>query len=516
MSRFVTAVLAAVIALCPVVRANAHGGGGGGGHGGGGSHTYVYTYYYGGGGGVAAVPDAINGDTSKVHTVAIVTTVGQNLVVGDPGWFQQRTRFDISELGLDDFIATTAKQYLGTRFTFVDLPYDRAKLALVSNGANDPATTNYSTYLQGVPTDGIDAFMIIRPDAESAGAIMPGLSVGGGDGSRPVLHANYEIDIVDAKTGQRISHVLSRIQFREGAGASFAAIFGPPSLLLTSKDTPSLAQRTTIKEVYQQLLGKSLIETIRPLNLGAALPAASARAMVPNPDATRPKLSAVALVSAVGDTLELEHRAAFFVHDSGSQPIGDWHFDGDIEALMTAALDKRISVKQAAGIDRARIAAQTFTPSPNPPHVPVDGLVRTDAVQAYLVVVRTTTPDIFGDQIAGLGMMHHTALVSDDTTAFTSLALAVVDAKTLLPVVVVRLTASLARPQALLAQLVPNVFWPEKMTYAPGQSEMLHHAFDDTVADAIPETLMRLRLTAMIPATDQLPPSPDQAATVAP
>src|ERR1700743_1865607 len=103
MRTLLTAVLAAALLCLPVV-AQAHGGGGGGG----GGHV-VYIPVFTGGNGPAPVPEATTGDYANIHTVAIISSVGQNMVVGDPGLFRSRVMIGISDLKLDDFVVATLK-----------------------------------------------------------------------------------------------------------------------------------------------------------------------------------------------------------------------------------------------------------------------------------------------------------------------------------------------------------------------------------------------------------------------
>src|SRR5262249_37145994 len=149
----------------------------------------------------------------------------------------------------------------------VDVPYDRAALAAIPNGTLDVSTGDMQKYLLALNAPGVDAFIVVRPDGEGGGAHTPGLSLNGADGTslRPMLEANYEIDVVQAGTGKIIAHVLSRIQPRKGANPYFADIFAPTDLAVTPEQMPTPAQRTGLKIMYQRLLTNSIIETLRPL-----------------------------------------------------------------------------------------------------------------------------------------------------------------------------------------------------------------------------------------------------------
>jgi hypothetical protein len=499
---------AALLAGFLPAAALAHGGGGGGGHGGG--HTTYTTVYIPGG--IPEVPAAKTGDTSAIHSVAIVTAIGQNMMLGRPGWLAQHKTIDISDWKLDDEVDATLRRYLAGRFTFVNVPYDAAALAAIPNGKNDTTVKNMQAYLGALHAQGVDAFVVVRPDAEGD-AFSPGLSLDNNDSAtaRPTVEANYEIDIVDAKSLAIVSHTLSRVTLRQGDGEHFAALLGSMDINISPDQTPSDAQRAEMKKAFSHLVSISLVETLRSLNLGVALPQPGARVMVPIPKDIAPfqKVTNVAVVSAVGDSLDLNHRAPFFVHSATTAPIADWNLDAAIESDVRAALDKRFVVKPVP-VDRAKIAALNITIDQKGIATTVDGLTATGDIDAYIVVLKRTSP--FGlDDVKGLGVAHQTSIGDEHTTVFAIYEIAVVDPHTLKPLMVLAGRTSPLQPIEVPVHVVPNTTWPQTPPLSPDQARTVEQALTDMMADSIPETLMRMGLTGMMP-NGEAAPAPSQSA----
>jgi len=493
--------------------AGAHGGGGGGGHGGGrGGYTSVYIS-----GGVSEVPPAVTGDTTKIHTVAIVSAIGQTLTLGRAGLLATHKDVDIADIKLDDVVDSELRKYLAGRFTFVDVPYDRAALAAIPNGKLDSSTAAVHAYLAALPGQNVDAFIVVRPDAEGA-AGTPGLSLLDASDTgavRPSILANYEIDIVDAKDLKVISHTLSRVTLRQGDIEHFAALLGSADLNISPQQTPTDVQRVAMKKQYSHLLSISLIETLRSLNLGVALPPPGARVMVPIPPELQPfpKMTRVAVISAIGDELDLNHRAPFFVHTSGAAPIADWNLDDAVEADVRGALDKRLTVKQEPA-DRAKIAKLNVTVDQNGLATVIDGLQPASDVDAYIVVLkRKTVLGLAGDPVTGLALSNQTSIDSEHTAAFAMYEIALVDPHTFKPMLLVAGRTSPAKPVDIPSHVLDNAAWPKDGgALSPDQVKLVQPAMTDILADSIPETLMRMGLTGMMP-SGELPPAPSQTAS---
>jgi hypothetical protein len=288
----------------------------------GGSYVYIPVVIPGG---PILVPAAKIGDTSHIHNVAVITALGENMTLGRAGWLADHSTVNIADMGLDNFVDGALRKYLTGHFTMVDVPYDRAKLAAIPNGTLDFTTKEVETYLAALPADGVDAFIVVRPDGEAGGANTPGLSLNTGNGGKQSgISANFEIDIVDAKTHQTISHALSRIEPREGSGAHFASMYGPEDLKIEPDQTLTADQRTKLRAQYVKLLSNALIETLRALDLGVALPKPGERVMIPIPEEKRPKAKTIAFVpwSAANSHWTIEACSSLTIQPPCRSPIG--------------------------------------------------------------------------------------------------------------------------------------------------------------------------------------------------
>jgi hypothetical protein len=501
--------MALAVTLVTVTAAAAHGGGGGG-HGG----HYVVV---GVSSSVAVVPRAKTGDYSQIHKIAIVSAVGQTMILGHSGLLAQHSTLDIADWKLDDLVETAIRKYFTGAYTFVDVPHDRAALAAIPNGTMDFSSNEaMRTWIATLPAQGVDAFMVVRPDAEDGTPNTPGLSLGDAyTPGRQAFSANYEIDIIDARTHMVIAHAFSRVALRQGAGAQFAALLGPVDLKLEPGDTPTDIQRQRMQKEFSHVLSISLIETLRSLSLGVVLPPPGARVMVPIPVEINPikAIKTVAIVSAVGGDLDLNHRAPFFVHDRTAVYVTELGLDGVIEDQIRAALDKRLVVKQIPA-DRAKVAAMNIPLNADGLATPIDGLTQTKDVDAYIVVLkRASQYGLLNDDVSGLGISHNTNMDGEFTSVFASYEIAIVDAHTMLPIWIAPGHASPARLDVRPGQVVDNATWPPKGANAltPDQGRTVKQALTDVMADSIPETLMHLALTGMMP-SGELPPAPLQAA----
>ncbi|HEY1632092.1 MAG TPA: hypothetical protein VGF56_12320 [Rhizomicrobium sp.] len=366
--RFHRLALAAIAALLPAM-AFAHGGGGGA----------VYVPVYIGGGGVMQVPGAKTGDYSQIHTIAIVSALGQKLMIGNPGLIMKHEAVDVSDWNLDDDVAATLRRYLAPRFKFAEVSYDRAKLATIDNDSNSNSTQALHDYLAALPAQGVDAFVVVRPDAEHATPLESGLWLSLFGNSAPVVVADYELDVIDARSLQVIGHAFSRIQTRQGGPIAFVRFETARDLAIDPDQPPTAPQRANLKIWFDDVVKRSLVDTLRALNLGIALPGAGTRALVRIPDDKWPfaKIKNVAIVSALGDDVALDHRGAWFVHDTDTIPSTGIDLDARIEALVAQSLDKRFTVKPAAGADRAKIAKFDLPYTQAALATPIDGLTRT-------------------------------------------------------------------------------------------------------------------------------------------
>ena len=417
---------------------------------------------------------------------------------------------DISSWGVDAQVENELTRYLGSRFTIKHVEYDRAGIEGLENakGALDSVAA-LRDKLRVIPNDGIDAFIVVRPDVEGDMMGAQGLNVENRSDMRPVEWANYEIDIIDAHTLTIIGHARSRLQTRAGGVIGFPGLYRNDGFVVDGKSTPTAAQLAQMQKGFASLVPMTLVSTLRSLNLGIVLPQPGDRVMVPVPEDKRPKIKTVAVMSAIGDTITLDHRGAFFVHDVNSVPIADWNMDQEIEADITAALDKRLTVKSMAA-DRAKIAKLIFPFPTASLSLPIDGLTASTDIDLYILVIRAPGYDA----LFGLSERTWTPIGSQATSVFANYAIALIDPKSLKPIYIRPGLTSPSKPSKDLASSVDNADWPDKAAFTAQQATAVHKALSDILADSIPETLMQLNLTGMMPAID--PPLPSQNVAAVP
>jgi hypothetical protein len=488
--------MAALALLAPSV-ALAHGGG------------FVMIPIYIPGGAAPGPARAITGDYSSFKRVAIVTGIGETVTLGDTALFDQYSTLDVRDWKIDDQVNATLRRYLASRFTFVDIPYDRAALAAIPNGLMDNTKGRLHDYLLGLRRDDIDAFIVVRPDAEGSGPTTPGLSLADAGIVRPVFRANYEIDIVDARSLVIVGHAFARIAPRLNGGVSFVQILGAEGLKVKPGDKPSDSQREGMRAEFTHIVNESLIETLRSLNTGVPLPEPGARVLVPIPADKYPfhNIKNVGIVSAIGDSLMMEHRGAWFAHDTDHVAVADWKLDDAVEHMVAAELDKRFTVKPVVA-DRAKLSALDMKFTDAALTTPMDGLTPSSDVDAYIVVLKHNSfmGPIFSG-VAGPGVWHSTPVGSDSTSIFVNYSMALVDAKTLKTIWIVWGVTSPDHATRYVVEDADGSLWADKGALSPDQLAKIHPVVLDELADSVPETMMRMALTGKM-LSDEPPPAP--------
>lgn len=462
------------------------------------------------------VPAAQSGDYQRLHNVAVVSAIGVALTVQKNTFMgPSQKRLDIRDWTLDDKVAALIKQYLGGRFSFRDVAYDPVAIAALPNGPMNNSTTALLKILSGLPRDGLDAFIVVRPDLEMQAPGVEGLGLEFGNAfggaTIPVVWANYEIDIVDAQTLTLIAKASSRVQLRAGGKLGFAGIDGPQALLPGDDESLTPDQQTLLRAFANSLVTKSLIETLRSLQLGVALPEPGARTLVPIPADKNPypAIKTIAVASAIGTQLELKHRGMFFARGDYTLPVPDWRLDAEIESAMRAALARTITVKDAP-IDRQALTGARILNDDGKPDPAFPGLVQSQDVDAYLISVPIKRACYITD-CTGLGMLNDTPATGAFTDVYANFALVLVDAHTLKVLAAATAILPPDEPNLAAVKAVDNGVWPAAPpALSAGQAAALHSALSELIAKSVPETMMFMGLTGMMVAS-QPPPAPQVA-----
>ncbi len=496
MHKLKIAALFAALAVLPAVPAQAHGGGGGGGHGGGGHYVYIPVY---GGQAVMTVPPAQTADYSRIHTVAVISGIGQTLTLGKAALLTTHSTLSIADWNLDQGVENTLAHYLSGGFMVKIVPHDSAALARIPNGHFDTSSAKaLQAYIQALPAKDVDAFIVVRPDAELGTPITPGLSLDAtGNTARPEEEANFEIDVVDAQSGTIIAHAFSRAAERQGVAAQFAAFWGSQDVKVMPNGTPTNAQLNQLKTDFERNVSLSLRETLRAMNLAIPLPEVGARTIVAIPPDQNPfrKLSKVMVISALGDRVEVYYPGGFFTKAKDTLvPTSDWNLDADFEKKAADALDKHF-VPASVPVDRAKLAGLTVGMDQNLDSLPpVDGISPGAAVDLYVMLVKLRTKPAGG--VAGLTMWDASGAGADFADALVEYAVALVDPKTARIVFLHRGVASPKYPSELPMRVTMKTNMPNPGAgFSPEQASALRTLYSTIMTDSIPDTLLRMELT---------------------
>ena len=483
--RIVGAAIAALLLCTP---AWSHGGG------------FVVVPVYVPGGAAPSLPPAKTGDYSHIHTLGLLSAIGETFTVHSAatGLFGRVRKIDIASWQMDDLAATILRRHLDGRYTIKDVAFDRARLAAIPNGSWTDSSKDLRNFLATLPAAGIDVFVVIRPDLVSSVQEYGVVGLGLQAGEHPIEWLDFEIDIVDSHTLQVIASCFSRTQTREGTGAQIAGYVMPANRNVGDDLTLTPTQLDLLKSDFSFHLEQTLIETLRALDLGVALPAPGARNLVAIPDAMNPwkAVKTVAIVSTVGDTLQLPWSGAFFAHGNHTMSIAGWNLDAKIEADAKGAIGSNFAVRTVA-FDRAKLAGATLRLDKDKHLLPIEGLQPASEVDAYIVIAKDrATIGPHADDVAGFGVWKQVGLGAETADVFATYAIAVVDAHTLKFLAVAPGVASPRWPSAtLMREVKTGVCAANALALSDYGEQTVPPLLEDMMADSVPETLLRLGLT---------------------
>jgi hypothetical protein len=409
---------------------------------------------------------------------------------------------DIGPWGYDAQISNYLKSKLSARFTFKDLTYDPQSLALLPHGPLDNPRRELKKRLAKIPHDGIDAFIVVRPELPSGVPGTQGLGYKGGGGFPdypPTEWANYEIDIVDANTMDTIAKSPSMLQVRKDGPMNYPGIYRPDSMRFNADLAPTEAQYQQLRKDLTMLLSGTMLTALRAMNLGVPLPEPGQRQLVPIPPEQRTKLKSVAIVSAIGDTLDLEHIGGTILSTSREKaPIADWNLDARVEADVATALEKDITVKSVPA-DRATLAAAVATMDDDYFKKPLAGLTPSNDIDAYVLVLKRTGPiNFFNRDGTGVGLWNK-SLIASGTAVFAHYAIVLVDPHSLKPQVIYAAAASPAQSTAEPFRKVDDSLWAENAAALTGdRASAVRAKVEAVVDDSVAETILRMGLTGMM------------------
>lgn len=443
-------------------------------------------------------------DYTNIHTVAIISALGTQLTFRNNHFMGPKDHVqDIQDWNIDAEIEVRLKQYLSGRFTFKSVAFDRAALAKIPDGNWDGLLSKFPEFARSLPQDQVDAYIIIRRGLAYQAPGIQGLGLENGGAFRdgtPLVWANFEINIVDARTSKVIAGGYSRVRTRENAPPSFSGLFASDALKVDDNFRLTERQAGLLHADLSALLNLSLVETLRALGLGDGVPAVSARNLAPIPPQRMPyaAIKSVAIVSAIGASLDLEHMATVLDQGSAAFPVPDWQLDKIVETAAANAVAGRFTVNDMPA-DRAALASATLLNGDGKLDPKLPGLPATQDVDAYIVFVKlpASLPHVNRDA-AGAGMWHNSILSIDGTGVFANYAVLLVDAHNLKLIAARGGTVSPHYPQAQPLEDVDDSLWPgSRPVFTPDQAAKVRSALTDLLNDSAAETMLAMGLRGL-------------------
>lgn len=448
-------------------------------------------------------PKVSAGEYTNIQKVAVISAIGTNLRVGAKLLAKGKTA-NIDDWNVDDQVVSTVQQLLASRFQFKNVAYDRQVLAAMPNGVLDDSRAELLRYLGTLPKDDIDAFLVIRPGLASGAPGAGGLSLlnNAVNDGRPGAFANYEIYVVDARSLKIVATSYSRVQQRPGR-SDFAGLLLIKQLAYDEKTLELTAdQRKAMRAVYYRLIPLSLLETLRPLEMGATLPAVGGRSLVARPPDTRPygEIKSIAVISTIGDDLVLQHFGDSYITSSTEHlNIDDWRLDEAIEAQARDAIGTQFTIKNVA-VDMSQLRQAGLVDDKLSYNPDLRGLTATEDVDAYLVFLKHRFQFRGSNtQGKGAGIVRFASLFSGVTNVFAYYDVALVDAHSLK---VIRASSAVIDPSftnASPSTSVESALWPASAKQMTAQQkEKVRALISGFLSQSVKETLLRLNLTNMM------------------
>lgn len=455
----------------------------------------------------AIVPDAKTADYKNIHTVAVISALGSQFVMHNNHFIAPIERqLDIQDWKIDEEIEIRLKQYLSNRFSFKQVSFDHAALAKISDGQFGGLGSNFSGFLRSLPTDQVDAYIVVRRGLAYSAPGIEGLGLENGapfGDATPVVWTNFEINIVDAKTSKVIAEAYSRVRLRDNTPPSFSGIFASDILKVDDKFNLSDKQKLVLHETVSSALNLSIVETLRTLNIASDLPAAGTRTMVPIPPDQSPYKTYrnVAVVSGLGSKLNVEHAGySILSHDTYPAMDTNWDLDTLLEKRAGAALAKHFNIV-TADVDRAAFS-KTVLRNEDHKWVPaIYGLPNTPDIDLYVLLVPVKEPIWGRYETAGPGLFNKTGLDPEETFIYAHYAIAAVDARTMKLVMGRIATMDPTHANKDVHEAKDKSFWSDAKPpeFTDAQKDDIKNSMYSLLNDSADETLLDLGLLGVIP-----------------
>lgn len=446
-------------------------------------------------------------DYSGIHSVAVISTLGRTLEMSTNHFMMAEDKdLDIGSWGIDDEIKARLQQYLSPRFVFKDVAFDPTKLAAEPSAILDHPE-NISSFIQTLPKDAVDAYIIVRPAKIANNA--PGfnglaLQNGGafGTDANPVIWANFQIVLVDARTSQILTKAYSRVRLRDNEPPSFSGMVAPNALKLTKNAELTPAQMSVLHETVSNLLRVSLVETLRSLALSTTLPSATeSRVLVPilaDKNPYRP-YQTVSVVSVLGDEVALERAGSIFEATSNTMSRPDWRIDETIEARAKADLAKYFTIVSPE-MDRAALSKSVMWSDSGKEVASFPGLRPGPDMYIVFVNQKFRTRKFWWGKGMGVLQNHTATLFQVGTWVTGNFAMAAIDARTGKVIYAQSVVASPDQIADTPQADIGDANWArDAAAMTPEKSANIQAALKAILENGVDETLLQSGLFGVIP-----------------
>jgi len=461
-------------------------------------------------GGALVPPPELNkttADYSKIRTVAVLSGIGSTLAVQRGRTFgSKRKESAIDDWSVDSFVVSRVREYLGDRFTFKDVAYDVKAMGRLPDRIFRDSNKTVRGFFNTIPKD-VDAYIVIRRESISLPSATFGKSPGltlfdpASGNNPPIIIVNYAIDVLSPTKLDVIATAPAQIRYRADGEAFAAELIGEPYLKPSRDAELSDRQRELLRSEFERLLSMSLADTLRALDLGAALPppVAGTRRIVPLEPAQDPfaNIRSVSILSAIGDRFHFGDESATVAGSTRSFSIADWGIDAHVEDVARRILSQRFEVKDIA-VDRAALSTSIVRDGNLNFNPIIRGVEPTSEVDAYVLFLKFPMPLGYSSyEGTGLGMFNpQDERVKTKNALFTHYAIVVVDAHSLKMIRTISGTMSPDYVVPRPTREIDSSLWTDRVAQLGAvQKEGIRQALSDLLTESTGATLLRIGFT---------------------
>lgn len=200
------------------------------------------------------------GNYTGIHTVAVLSGVGQHFELQDRGAGGIKTgNLDIAAWKIDERVEAIVRNALKTRFRFAPSVGDRASLAALPAAAAQNA--RFADFVKTLPAQGVDAFVIVRPNAPGGLALQTVLH------HDTILWTDFEIAVIDARSRAVIARATARVQPPNHSEANFPGLVVGKEFALDRSLNLSADQQEMLRLLTKDMLTVTLTETLAAIGL---------------------------------------------------------------------------------------------------------------------------------------------------------------------------------------------------------------------------------------------------------